>query len=85
MKTSVGLIEAEKQEEFTTKGVLQEQKPNIQNIDTIMIPSHTYASSTKLIDSSFCQHVKIIKNNDFDNCFQCGVQVPRVTILLEYL
>ena len=86
MKTSVGLIESAKKEELTTKGVLQEQQINKQNIDTVMIPSHTYGSTTKLKlnDSSFCKHAKIIKNNDFDNCFYCGMQVPRVTIFKRY-
>ena len=82
MNIPIATVEAENLGE-STLGALK-QKTNMSNIDTNITPSHNYASSTKLMVSSFCQHVKIIKNKDFDNCFHCGVQVPRVIINYQF-
>ena len=80
MNIPTSTVEAGKIEELIKMRLLQQQKANISTIDAIMIPSNNYALSAKLAVSSFCQHTKIIKNKDFDNCFHCGVQKPRVTI-----
>ena len=80
MNIPTGTVEAGKFEELIKLRLSQQQKANISNSDAKMIPSNNYALGAKLTVSSFCQHAKIIKNKDFDNCFHCGMQIPRVSI-----